>query len=293
MIRYNVCAANGRSPKLALRQGDLFISTWDGGALDGVRIHNNTFYWSPPIDAPIVQMDHADFAGHRPNVFENNLVHSRVPSMIRSNGRLRFDHNLYWYTGRSEPRWDYDGREWLGFTAYRQGSSQDAAGIFADPRLTPTLRLRRGSPATDVGAIEHTATAVGSPGKWTPQRGHWSLVSHLSDDDASRAQVVFLQAAVEQFGERGLAVGVVWRDGVEGDLQHDWNLGSIRVLASPDRRDVRRFPSTYLVAPDGTTVRTWEGFAPPADLGLALRALIGTPAGALPVEMNETPAERR
>jgi hypothetical protein len=309
VIRYNVCAANGRSPKLALRQGDLFISTWNGGALDGVRIHNNTFYWSPPIDAPVVQMDHADFTGRRPNVFENNLVYSRVPSMTRSNGRLRFDHNLYWYTGGSEPRWDYDGREWLGFTAYRQDSGQDAAGVFADPRLTATLRPRSGSPAIDaggaaagaasdafgtavpqgkapdLGAIEGPAKAVRPPGGRTPERGRWSLVSYLLDDNASRAQVVFLQAAVEQFAERGLAVGVVLREGVEDDLQHDWNLGAIRVLAAPDTREVRRFPSTYLVAPDGTTVRAWEGLTPPADLGLTLRALLGAPPGALPIAL--------
>jgi hypothetical protein len=257
-------------------------------------------------------MDHADFTGSRPNAFENNLVHSHVPSMIRSNGGLRFDHNLYWHTGRGEPRWDYDGRQYLGFTAYQKGSGQDAAGIFADPRLTATVRPHGGSPAIDAGttalatsdafgtavpqgkapdigaieqaAIERPLKAAGSPGRRMPERGQWSLVSHLADDDASRAQVVFLQAAVEQFGERGLAVGVVLR-GVESDRQYDWNLGAIRVLTSTDTREVRKFPSTYLVAPDGTTVRAWEGFAPPADLGLALRALIGTPSGALPIAL--------
>jgi hypothetical protein len=309
VIRYNVCAANGRSPKLALRQGDLYISTWEGGALDGVRIHNNTFYWSPPIDAPVLQMEPGHFAGSRPNVFENNLVYSRVPSMIRSNGRLRFDHNLYWYTGAGEPQWDYGGREWRGFTAYRQGSGQDAAGVFADPNLSATLRLGGGSPAIDagaivagaasdafgtmvpqgkspdIGAIEHQATAMESPGGQTTEGDRWRLVSHLADDGDSRAQVVFLQAAVEQFGERGLAVAVVLREGVADDLRHDWNLGSIHVMASQDGRDVRRFPTTHLVAPDGTTLRTWEGLAPPADLGLTLRALIGPPAGSLHVDL--------
>ena len=50
VIRGNLCIDNGRSPKLARRQGDLFISTWEDGSLDGVRIENNTFYWSPLID---------------------------------------------------------------------------------------------------------------------------------------------------------------------------------------------------------------------------------------------------
>ena len=66
VIRHNVCVNNGRSPKLARRQGDFFISTWEDGKLDGVRIHNNTFYWNPPIDVPVVQMDHADFSRQSP-----------------------------------------------------------------------------------------------------------------------------------------------------------------------------------------------------------------------------------
>ncbi len=69
VVRHNVCVNDGRSPKLARRQGDLFISTWEGGKLDGVRVENNTFFWNPPIDVPVVQMDHADFTGTRPNVF--------------------------------------------------------------------------------------------------------------------------------------------------------------------------------------------------------------------------------
>ncbi len=70
VIRNNLCVDNGRSPKLARRQGDLYISTWEGGFLDGVRIENNTFYWNPPIDAPVIQVDHADFTGTRPNIIE-------------------------------------------------------------------------------------------------------------------------------------------------------------------------------------------------------------------------------
>ena len=72
-------------------------------------------------------------------------------------------------------------------------------------------------------------------------------------------------------------------------MQHDWNPGSVRVLAAPDKREVRSFPNTYLVAPDGTTVGAWEGFAPPADLGLALRALIGAPSPDAPGPRTRRP----
>jgi len=289
VVRYNVCVNNGRSPRLARRQGDFFLSTWEGGKLDGVRIHNNTFYWNPPIDAPAVQMDHADFTGTRPNVFQNNLVHSTVPRLIHSNDSLRFDKNLYWYTGSREPRWSYGGREHVGFAAYRRDSGQDAAGLLADPKLTATMRLRSGSPAIDagasVGALEHDQGAGDEPAaRSNLYPGRWALISHLTDDDASRAQVVFLQSALEQYGDRGLVVAVGFRGGVPGQLEHDWNLGAIRAF-EPVSPGVAEYPTTLLIAPDGKVVRRWAGFAAPADLGLTLRALLGPPAGSPAVDL--------
>ncbi len=293
VVRHNVCVNNGRSPKLARRQGDLFISTWEGGKLDGVRIHNNTFYWNPPIDVPVVQMDHADFTGSRPNVFEGNLIHSAVPSMIHTNDGLRFDRNLYWYGGSREPRWSYGGREHVGFATYRRDTGQDAAGLFADPKLTATMRRRSDSPAIDAGATlgaeidagEYAAGSVDQPAAGSDlDLGSWSLVSDLAEDDPSRAQVVFLQSALEQYGERGLVVAVRFRGGVLGQLKHDWNLGAIRIVA-PGPTGAGTLPATLLVSPDSRVVRRWEGFTPPADLGLTLRSLIGPPSGAPAVEL--------
>ena len=309
VVRYNVCVNNGRSPKLARRQGDLFISTWDGGTLDGVRIHNNTFYWNPPIDAPVLQMDHADFTGRRSNVFQNNLVHSSVPRMIRSNGDLRFDNNLYWYAGSREPEWSYADREHVGFPAYRRDSRQDAAGLFADPKLTATVRVASDSPAIGagasvggsealdafekpvprgrpptIGALEPEPAGAGEPAAGSDlYLGRWALISHLGDDDASRAQLVFLQSALEQFGERGLVVAVGLHGPASDQLVHDWNLGAIRTFAPGPGGE--KLPTTLLVAPDGRIIRRFEGLAPPADLGLTLRALIGPPSGSPAVEL--------
>ena len=287
-IRHNVCVNNGRSPKLARRQGDLFVSTWEKGRLDGVAIHDNTFYWNPPVDAPAVQMDHADFTGTRRNVFEGNLVHSAVPRMIRSNDGLRFDRNLYWYAGRREPVWSYGGREHVGFAAYRRGAGQDAAGAFADPKLTATMRPTGGSHATGAGAriaeIEHEPGKGGAPtGGFDSHLGGWTLVSHLAEDDASRAQVVFLQSALEQYGERGLAVAVGFHGGASVQLPHDWNLGAVGTFSPVT--EVAERPTTLLVAPGGRVVRRWEGLTAPADLGLTLRALLGPPAGSPAVDL--------
>ena len=57
--------------------------------LDGVRIENNTFYWNPSIDAPVIQMDHADFTGTRPNIIEANTIWTGVSSAVHVNDALR------------------------------------------------------------------------------------------------------------------------------------------------------------------------------------------------------------
>jgi hypothetical protein len=93
VVRGNRCVGNGRSPKLALRQGDLFVYTWNGGSLDGVRIENNTFEWSPVIDAPVAMMGHAEFTGSRPNVMAGNRIFTGVSQPIQSTGALTLERN--------------------------------------------------------------------------------------------------------------------------------------------------------------------------------------------------------
>jgi hypothetical protein len=85
-VRGNVCAGNGRSPRLARRHGAVHLMTWEEGALDGVRIHDNLILWEPPIEAPLLRVN-AEFSGSRPNVFENNrLVSSKGEELTSSRG---------------------------------------------------------------------------------------------------------------------------------------------------------------------------------------------------------------
>jgi hypothetical protein len=95
VVRHNLCINNGRSPKLARRQGDLFVYTWDGGALDGVLIHDNTFYWNPPIDVPAFQIDEVAFTGSRSNRIFNNVIHSAVTAPLPSHPTLQMDGNVF------------------------------------------------------------------------------------------------------------------------------------------------------------------------------------------------------
>lgn len=73
IIRNNVCAGNGRSPRLARHHGEVHLYTWDGGKLDGVLIENNLFEWSPPVAAPAIK-DEADWVGSQRAIVRNNMI---------------------------------------------------------------------------------------------------------------------------------------------------------------------------------------------------------------------------
>ncbi len=161
VVRYNVCSNDAREKSLA-GQGDVYLYTWQGGSLDGLEIYGNTFFWHPAANKSLLE-NAAAFSGAGKDLFENNLVYSTVPSLVTSGKGLTLDHNLYWTTAAGKPVWRYGGKRYAGFSAYRSGSGQDGAGVYANPRLTdptyhgvrrPTseFRLRAGSPAIDAGA---------------------------------------------------------------------------------------------------------------------------------------------
>lgn len=287
IVRYNVCVNNGRSPKLARRQGDFYVTTWDGGALDGLVVHNNTFYWSPPDDVPAVKVESAEFRGSRPNVFRNNVIFSTVPSLVHAAGPLRFEQNVYWHRAAAQPVWRYDDREYRDIGAW-----QAVAGIserLADPRWDAMLRPQPGSPLLDA-ALELRAGALGwrpvAPVRrsvaFVPRPGRWALQVQSGRDRAScRAQLVLLQAALAQYGALLDAV-LRWEEaaGNAEDLIYDWNLGPIRLEWHPGTARPGDAPVTLLVDPRGRVVARWEGVARPAELGLALRYHLGPPSGA-------------
>lgn len=295
IVRFNVCVNNGRSSKLARRQGDCYITTWDGGALDGVQIHNNTFYWTPPVEAPVLLMDRVVFRGARANIFRNNVLFSAVPDMVQSSPELRFEGNVYWYAGDGQPVWRYGTEEFRGFGSWRQAAG--AEDEFADPRWDAALRPRRGSPLLDLasrlraGALEpadlHPAPTRVSLKLPKRSRGRWLLAVFCGNDpDSCRSQLVFVQAALAQYGRRLLEGVLIWEAPAEGlaNLAADWRLEGIRVERN---RSLRRALGgaasdgilTALVDPAGRVVARWAGFVRPAELGLTVRYHLAPPPG--------------
>ena len=147
---------------MASRQGDIFLSTWGGGYLDGVLIHNNTTYWPPSGNSPAL-VNGAEFTGERPNIFANNIIVSTVPWMVDGGSDLSLDHNLYWLAGEGEPFFYFDQAYYTGFDEYRDSSGHDVNSIYVDPLLNnftyheinmpeDAFTLQANSPAIDAGA---------------------------------------------------------------------------------------------------------------------------------------------
>jgi len=249
IIRNNLCIDNGRSPRLARRQGDLYISTWDGGKLDGVEIYGNTFVWTTPVDAPVLQMDNADFTGTRPNIFRDNAIVSTTPSMVHSSRDLHLAGNTWWHTGMGRPTWNYGGE----VLAVPPGRGQKVI----DPRVD---RLVAAAPPP-------TETAALPPA--LPHRGnHWLITMFVEPNSPEdRSNAVWLQAALAQYGDRNLDVAILCAKPCE-NLPHDWHLPGVRVLEG-------KGSGTRLISPRGEVVARWAGFVPPADFGLAVRWHVG------------------
>jgi hypothetical protein len=207
VVHGNTCIGNGRSPKLAKRQGDLFIYTWDGGALDGVRVEDNDFYWAPLVDAPVVVMDHADYRGAGTNILAGNRLYTGVSHAILT---------------------------------------RDST-IIVRNTIAPIPRLDVAPAQTPLGQFRLVLTGE------------------------NRSQVVFLETALAQYPD-GLDATLVTTRAM-ADIAHDWNLRCVRLIVGP-----RAKPGLQLLAPDGREVARWSGFAPPAELGLALRRQLGAPS---------------
>ncbi|MGO8759212.1 MAG: right-handed parallel beta-helix repeat-containing protein [Terracidiphilus sp.] len=161
VIRYNICANNAQKSAYS-SQGDVFLSTWSGGLLNGMEIYNNTFYWNPAANAPLLNTTSATFTGTNPNFFENNIVYSTVAGMVKTSSALTLNNNIYWSTGSATPTWIYNGTTYSGFAAYQTGSGQDASSYYTDPLLnnptyhstgksTTAFTQQTGSPAHGKG----------------------------------------------------------------------------------------------------------------------------------------------
>ncbi len=254
-IQYNVCVNNARDSAMALRQGDIFLSTWDNGHLNGVSIHDNAIYWSPATDSFILN-NTADFTGASLNVFKHNILISLVPSLILSNRSLTLDQNNYWVLNGAAPKFQYGGSQYVDFASYQAATGQDRHGRFAPLQTAPATKPPG---SMDPSLLED---AQGSP----------ALISLVDDSADSHSQIVFLRSMQEQYWTKGLKLRIL------GSPSPDWRLDGI-LLASDQTPAAAALgsarPMTFLVGADGKIVQQWTGFTPAQYLGLAIQKLLG------------------
>ena len=161
IVRYNVCANNGRADPYL--QGDIYLKTWDGGSLDGVEIYNNTIYWNPAVPTAALLNRENSLVGIRPRFFKNNIIYSSNTPFISTDANLVLDNNLYWINN-GVPRWDFGTGSWNSLASFQSGTGQEKQGLFADPLLAAQtspfeslslsgFKLLPNSPAIDRGAL--------------------------------------------------------------------------------------------------------------------------------------------
>lgn len=169
VVRYNVCANNGRDPARAT-QGDLFLATWDGGSLAGVRIYNNTFYWTPARRAPVLRHGAALAAGSEA-FFRNNLVVTTSDWIVDDAGGLAFDHNLYWIPEAAAPgTFRTGGVSYEGLAAWQAATGQDARSLWTDPGLVDAGQTRAAARGADAFRLGAASPAIDAGG-WIPDDG--------------------------------------------------------------------------------------------------------------------------
>ena len=250
VIRSNVCVNNGRDAALAKRQGDLFLSTWDNGKLDGVLIQGNHFYWNPAGDYYALN-NAAEFAGDHPNRSDRNVVESHVPSLILSNASLQLDGNTYQVVENAAGRFEYGGAKPSDFAAYQAASGQEEHSLFSPMRHGVDTRPNR--------KLEHSllGDTAGSP----------AIISLIGNSTDAHSQLIFLRSMKEQYTGRGLKVHIV------GSPDPNWRLDGISIARPAVKRRGR--VETFLVSAEGVVVEHWRGLAPADELGLAVQRLLG------------------
>jgi hypothetical protein len=284
VVEGNLCINNGKSPRMARYQGAMFLWTWNNGVIENLRVERNIIYWNPPGNFPAV-LNRANIRGSE-KIFRDNQIYSSAPSILESNKEMSFQNNRYTTCGGDAAAWVFDNRTYGTFDEFRDGTGQEQGSTWRSEKTkTPCLgkeRVLEGDESPRAGK-----NAVGARRKAQPD---WTIVSEIPAsigangllDAASAGQLLVLKNLYMQFHASGLRMTVTL------DLQHlsageavqnavrDVNMRNIETSVV-SVRDSATQPRTRLIAPDGSTVKEWQDFAGPAEIGLAVRSALGEP----------------
>ncbi|MGO8756502.1 MAG: right-handed parallel beta-helix repeat-containing protein [Terracidiphilus sp.] len=253
-VRENLCVDNGLSPRLAASCGAICITTWNGGAIRGLRIEQNRIQWNPrapgtPAIVDIAQVDGAPIA------FSRNVVESASALIYRVNASWAASRNVYRANG--EPAFSFADRHDATLSQLQSAGNETGSSL-----ELPT------APASEK-AIQIDASidpALDADGLLMPE---------------PRAQLLVLRSLAGQFDSRRLRITVHLPAQSTGEAEID----ALRDLesASPGELHLERNASPAamgtirLESADGRLIEEWRGFQNAATLGGAVRARIGAP----------------
>jgi len=292
-VRGNVCINNGRSPRMANYQGAIFLYTWNGGSIDGLRLENNTVYWNPYEKAPALLNDAQIAPGTA--VFRNNTIYATSPWLVKSNNTLAFEQNQYSYFGAGKPEWRLNAKTFTDLSELKATRQEDSS-TFRHAPSSQWLNVfeRTGSKSGDqqiftrqfTDSADHSFAITREDKQW---RLYCLLPVSFDDhgliDDEALKQIVFLKSIDQQYRARGLKVVLLLSPITSFDIRStvmrnaisDLDLNGISVaFATPNNNAASE--ESILLSPQGEIVRQWNGFVGPSALGLAMRSQLGEPA---------------
>jgi hypothetical protein len=257
LVRDNLCINNGMSPRLAALQGAVYLSTWNGGVIDGLRMEHNTILFDPPVASAAAIVDDAATRGG-PVVFTGNRIDSSASLFYRSNAQFAPSENTYCYTGAGDAKFTLGDLHESTLAALQSGGMENGTKLErvpAPPHAAPALRLD--------ASLDF---ALDSDGLLAP---------------GPRAQLMVLRSLAAQYGPASLAITVHLhalpgespeKEAAEANALLDLDAGSIRF-----ERDRGLGIFIRLVPADGQGGDTWTGFQNAATLGGAVRRWLGAP----------------
>jgi hypothetical protein len=267
VVRGNLCINNGRSPRMANYQGAIFLWTWNGGSIDGLRVENNAIYWSPFENAPAL-LNKADIKLGTAS-FQNNTIVSTAPWMTESNTAISMTGNSYRYFGSGTPEWRYGGKSFTAMHWLQEDAKQESGAHFEQMPLRdwPQVFVQRDAaePAWMLDCVLPVA-----------------LDANRLMGDSTLQEVVMLKSFSQQYAVQGLKVNIeltsedpkLFESEAFRNALTDLNLRGIKLTRRVTRREEFHIA---LHKPNGEAASEWKVPVGPVPLGLALRKVFGEP----------------
>jgi len=258
LVRDNLCIDNGLSPRMAVLQGAIYLSTWDGGAIRGLTISGNEIHWNPPVPGAAAIEGPGD-PGGTSIVFTGNTIESTSPLIYRIKTPWQSSANKYILDG--QPVFSIGDKKSLSLDALQAQGMELSSTISQAARPMPHAGL----------SLE--ALIV-------PSFDQDGLLS-----DNARAQLVVLRSLAGQYSQDQLRVLIRVPPGSVSESDEsafhdldavyhdslDFNFGAASGHNDSAIEYIR------IISRDGRVLEEWRNFQNAVTLGGAVRKLLGPP----------------